>query len=48
MVHVIGRMEYIGLVRRRDVMRVEGREKNLGDRATTREVNIVEVWKGDE
>ena len=35
-------MEYIGLERGRDVIRKAVAEKSLGERAMTREVNIVE------
>lgn len=36
-------MEYIGLERERDVMREAVAERSLGERAMTREVNI--VWR---
>lgn len=46
-------MEYIGLERVRDVMREVVAEKSLGERAMTREVNIVRwmgrlMWQQDE
>ena len=51
--HVIGRIEYIGLERGRDLMRAAVVEKRLGERANRREVTIMQaegmigVWRID-